>query len=347
MEQERKIELDLLRLLAMLAVITIHVCSRAIAFPDIHTPVGILVACFTSAITWSVPVFVMISGSLFLDKDREFPLSKLFRKYIPHLVVCFFFWSGIYHIWYRFTGVYDELNWKGMLSQFLQGPTHLWYIVMLIGLYILIPFLRKIAEDDRLTLYFIVLSFISFFVVQYLVELPGLGATVEALLHTSGFHFTLGFTGYYLMGHYLYTHEISGRQEMAIYSLGLLALVFTCGASVCQSLHPGDHYIEFIKYCTPNVMLEAAALFLLFTKRISKIHFSQKAIHVLTFTTNMGLGIYLIHALIIDFFIQAGSKSLSLSPLLLIPLLTTSVFVFSLLGTWLIKKIPFLGKHIV
>ena len=48
---------------------------------------------FESIVRWSVPIFVMISGSLFLG--REIPLRKMYSKYIFRMVI---FFSMGYHI---------------------------------------------------------------------------------------------------------------------------------------------------------------------------------------------------------------------------------------------------------
>ena len=142
-EMKRQPELDILRLLAILAVIAIHSAGGL----TIHTatfPISVHVM-----IVWCVPVLFMISGRFFLDPCRDVSLRKILTKYVPRIVIAFLFWSIVYTVYYVVSGIYDGLNIFGILSQFLEGPYHFWYLFVLIGLYLLTPFLRRIAEDDQ------------------------------------------------------------------------------------------------------------------------------------------------------------------------------------------------------
>lgn len=111
---KRSTELDILRLLAMLAVISIHVSTTAMSWTD-----TLIRNIEFSAVTWCVPVYVMISGRLFLAKEKQLPISTYFKKYIVRIAVAFAFWSAIYQVMYIAMGAYDGLNWKGILAEYL------------------------------------------------------------------------------------------------------------------------------------------------------------------------------------------------------------------------------------
>lgn len=51
---------------------------------------------YDSLVRFGVPVFVMISGALFLKPDKDIPVKKLYSKYIFRIVIAFVFWSFIY-----------------------------------------------------------------------------------------------------------------------------------------------------------------------------------------------------------------------------------------------------------
>lgn len=81
----------------------------------------------------------------------------------------------------------------------------------------------------------------------------------------------------------------------------------------------------------------SAALYLLFVKRLSTVRFSAQTINCLAFLTEMSFGVYCIHALINELFPFCGS----------LPVLRTlSIYLISLVLTWLIRKIPVVGKKI-
>ena len=61
--------------------------------------------------------------------------------------MAFIVWNVVYYIYGLAAGTYGDLNWKGALSYGFMGPYHFWYLYMIVGLYLITPFLRKIAAD--------------------------------------------------------------------------------------------------------------------------------------------------------------------------------------------------------
>ena len=139
--KKRETELDILRLLAMLAVIWVHVGGMETGSLPTADPNCQWLIFLKSVMTWEIPVYVMISGRFFLDPDREMPVSKILRA-VERLVLAFVVWNVVYQIWYIGRNTYTGLNWKGIASQALIGPYHFWYLYMIVGLYLITPFLR-------------------------------------------------------------------------------------------------------------------------------------------------------------------------------------------------------------
>ena len=82
----------------MVSVIMIHV--GAISWYD--APFSIypwgVINLFDIMSRYCVPVFLMISGYLFLDPKREIPTRKIYTRYLPRLIAAYFFWSFLYAI---------------------------------------------------------------------------------------------------------------------------------------------------------------------------------------------------------------------------------------------------------
>lgn len=94
------------------------------------------------ALGWiAVPVFCMISGALFLSRD--IPIKKLYSKYIFRIFTAFMFWSSVYAL--RF--YLKEGNSAKAFELFISGNYHLWFLFMIAGLYMIVPF---IEEDCRI-----------------------------------------------------------------------------------------------------------------------------------------------------------------------------------------------------
>lgn len=336
--KKRETELDVLRIIALLAVIFTHTCGIYPNFPPLTTFI-------LATITWHVPVFVMISGRFFLDPDRELPVSKLIKA-ITHLVLAFAFWSLIYQIHSVVAGTYPERSWRGVIAAFLIGPYHFWYLTMLICLYAIIPFLRKITESKALMEYFIGLFLIFGFLTLYGPNLPMVGPTIGRLNTNANFHLALGYSGYYILGFYLRRYPLRGRRELGLYVLGICMFLFTGLATVWKTAQgaPGNEW--FTKYLMPNVVIESAALYTFFINRVSKIQFPEKLTALISRLAEYSFGAYLLHVLVYRLLLAPCIRRASLPPIVAITLTLFLTYVISTGLTILIRKIPCVGKKI-
>ena len=347
--KKRETELDILRFIATLAVILTHVCGGPIKTLSILNIDWQILNCFRSAITWDVPVFVMISGGIFLTPKKEIPLKVLYGKYIKRLVIAFTFWSVMFQVYYVAYAMYTNsfsLNWKGVLSEILIGPYPFWYLFMLVGVYATVPFLKKIIADKKLTEYFLVLFFAFQILTCYGQALPRIGNTIASILNNMGFTFAMGFVGYFVLGYYLKTHEISKKVEYALYAIGIILVPLCCYVTTKQSIMNMEYTEDFSKYLMPNIIIESASLYTFFVKRVSQIKFSEKIVKTFTKLTEYGFGVYLVHALVNELVGLTGWSAVTISPFISVPLLTIVVYGLSLLITVLIRKIPVIGKNI-
>src|SRR5437870_1550367 len=99
---------------------------------------------FDSLSRASVPLFLMIGGANLLPKKET--LAVFFRKRFVRIIPPLVFWSAFYLWWLQYNGV-PVGNWAGAI---LSGPTmfHLWYFYALIGLYAIVPVLRKFYQHS-------------------------------------------------------------------------------------------------------------------------------------------------------------------------------------------------------
>ena len=142
-ERGRVAYLDMLRIAATVAIVMIHVAVRGWRSMDMHTAQWHALSFFSSISRWGTPIFVMISGALFLDERREVRLRRLFSKNILRILIAFVFWSAVYAVpfFLRDRSVF------GLISNFLTGSYQLWFLYMIVGLYLITPLLRRITSD--------------------------------------------------------------------------------------------------------------------------------------------------------------------------------------------------------
>ena len=94
-ESQRIIAFDVMRIISIFAVILLHYSSQRfyISFPSSEWEIRNI---YDSMVRWGVPVFVMISGALFLDSNKKLSIKRLFTKNILRIICAFLFWSFIY-----------------------------------------------------------------------------------------------------------------------------------------------------------------------------------------------------------------------------------------------------------
>lgn len=360
--KERIHYLDLLRILATLAVIVIHVSSQnAFKSAEIGSLTWQGFNFWDSISRYSVPIFVMISGALFLNPSYNFEIKKLFTKNIFRICCAFIFWDLFYA---AYTYLFETHELGIIVKILIRGYSHLWFLPMIIGLYLLVPLLRKITGDKELTKYFLVLSVIFTFVLPMLFAVIQLGMkygqysvgikTVLRSLHVFykqfNFFFTLGFVPYFVAGDYFNRYELKKKTRYALYILAIISFIGTFWLTGHWS-ELAHHRIMFLyTYTYLNIALETLAIFVFFKQLEKRIPWQKYCDfdRIVIRISSLTFGIYLIHFLfvrIIDRFFDV--YQIFSNSFLLVPCLAVIIFVVSALVILIIQKIPWLNKHIM
>lgn len=164
----RIIYLDYLRVLATFAVIILHISATKWYDSQVHSLEWQAYNLYDSLVRWAVPVFVMISGTLFLQK--EIGIKVILKKYILRLLIAYVVWSFIYAMAYPVANA--VLKGKHMqvwtiMQKVFPAPYHMWYIPMIIGLYLIIPLLKQMISSEYMMRIFLKLSIIFAFVLPW------------------------------------------------------------------------------------------------------------------------------------------------------------------------------------
>ena len=325
---------DFLRVAGAFAVMVLHVAASKWHTTDIHTFEWEVMNFYDSIVRWAVPVFVMISGALFLSRD--IPVRKIYSKYIFRIFTAFVFWSFFYVCLNDILGVY-----------FIQGRfLHMWFLFMIAGLYMIVPFVKKIAESESLTKYFLALAFLFAFVLPESVKIISLFSEEHGKIagtFADNFHlqFVGGFTGYFLLGYFLNSAKISRRAERVIYFAGIAGFAATVLMSLHASLFMGKPS-GFYNDHTVNVMFESISVFVFFKAKFNR---PSRIIRALS---RYSFGAYLVHVAVIGIIMnKLGLNTLTFNPWLSIPVISVIVFVISFGISAVLNQIPVLKKYIV
>lgn len=343
-KSQRMEDLDVLRVLATFAVMVLHVASSKWYSTDVRTAQWQALHLWDSLVRWAVPVFVMISGTVFLDRDISW--KRLFGKYILRLATAFAFWSLIY-------ALVAGGSAGHILLAAVQGEYHMWFLPMMVGLYLCIPLLRKLAESPALTRYYLMLALMFTFLLPQLVQLgQDFGgeavrkgaAAVGADLANLSLQLTAGYAGYFLGGWFL---RRAGRQDRRarfglLFLLGFLLTAALNGVLTARRGTPvGVYYGSF----TLGVLLESVGIFQWFRGRAPRSDRLRRLVRALS---RLSFGAYLVHALVLQQLDRLlGWNALSFHPALAVPAVSAVVFLLSFGVSWLLHRVPVLRDYVV
>ena len=141
-ERQRVLYIDALRVLACMFVVVLHQSAQKFDKAAVGSYEWTVFNVYDSLTRWAVPVFVMISGALFLDPAKEIRLKTLCRKNLLRIGTAFLFWSALYSIVDYLCGT----RLRDVVSGFITGHVHLWFLYMIGGLYLIVPLLRRFSR---------------------------------------------------------------------------------------------------------------------------------------------------------------------------------------------------------
>ena len=336
-ESQRVVYLDILRIIATFAVIFLHVSCRE--YYSAFISYDWYLAVFNgSLVRWAVPIFVMISGALFLNPAKDIPFKDLLTQKVFRLLKIYLFWWIFYSVVMSSCSLlFGDTIGLPFSYDFLMPRFHLWFLPMLMGIYLLIPFLRIIAADDKLLRWALLIWII------YLAGSTFLIVNIPQITPLFAMNIVVGHTGYFLLGYYLSKVSIPSKQRKVIYLLGIFGFILTIAGNVILSIHDGKSNDQFLDTLSVFVVFMAAALFV-FIKEISP-KIENKTARFVEYVRFDLFGIYLTHALWLTVLNRAVLRNLC-NQAITIPLIAIAVFVLSLYTTKLIRKIPFLKKFV-
>lgn len=370
----RMIWLDVIRCVAMLMVIGVHCIDPFYISPTMRAIPEYThwAAIYGSLLRPSVPLFVMMTGLLLLPIKQQ-PIGTFYKKRIYRVLFPFLIWSVLYSMFPWFTGLLglpkeiigdffcytqghesqslvDSLKDVAMIPfNFSHKENHMWYIYLLIGLYLYMPFFSAWVEkaNKKTKQLFLLIWIISLFipylreyVANLLFDRSGYVFGTDTWNEFSMFYYFAGFNGYLLLGHYVK----QGNHWSVLKTFLICAAMFAVGFYVTYTgfsttaANPNATETEmelYFTFCSPNVLLMTLAAFLLMQKVVVTTPIVVKA---LSNMTKCGFGIYMAHYLVVGpFFLLIGPSAIPIP--LQVPLMAVGIFVCSWAFTALIYKL--------
>lgn len=344
----RILYLDILRILATCTIVMIHVASQYWDVVDTRSFEWKVLNFYDSISRWASPVFIMISGSLFLR--REIPIRKLYTKYIFRIATAFVFWSFSYSFVLNFWRKWDI---KNFFISFLKGQTHLWFLFVIVGLYMIVPFLYHIARNRVLSKYFCIMGFIFSFILPQAVSLisilyPQYEDLANTLINKLRIHFVMGFTSYFILGYRISNTEITVKARKMIYLFGFVGFISTILCSQFISNYTNTPSTLFYNSMSVNVLLEAICVFTFFKHKYNYTVVNACTKRIIQSLSKYSFGEYFIHVGVIYLLDKVLKiNALTFNPLFAVPINTFLVCSISFASSAIIHHIPVLKKYIV
>ncbi|MDX6190824.1 acyltransferase family protein [Flavobacterium sp. Fl-318] len=333
-----------LRVLATISVIFVHVaCDILYKYGNISNFVWWTGNVYDSIVRFCVPIFLMLTGALMLNKKYE--LGDFLKKKFSRIILPFLFWSFFYVLLALRDAslVHPEMSLlegsKLALNLIATGSSfHLWYIYMIIGIYLFMPILSKWVQNanEKEILYFIAIWVFTLFLNQPIFR--------EFRINVD-FTYFAGFLGYLILGYYLsiksFKYDVKTLKQISLllFFLGIIVTIFgTYFLSVAENRF--NEY--FYGGLTFNIVIVSAGLFIYFKN--SKIS-NPVLVQIINFINTYSYGIYLVHILVLRFLVSLGIDYDFINPVLAIPITSALCLSISALIIYCVNKLPY-GKYI-
>lgn len=351
---QRHIYLDYLRILAALGVICIHTSCQLLG-NDGFEPASVGSMSWNVAIIYDalsrfcVPMFLMISGALFLGRTRS---GKWLYKKILRILLAYFFWSLFYAL------QSFDFNVRSLLVRTLSGGPRFGFLCYITGLYLITPVLNKLVVSKRCVGYYLILCFLFAFLEPQIFDIFGarqipyislLVKLIHEFIEEMRMTALMWIPAYYVLGFALSHYEIKPKHRMALYLMGLLGTAVTICFTIWESILQESLVSYWLSYRSVNVLLVTAGMFVFAKYELARIPCREKFEKLIEQISKCTFCVYLIHSYVLDSFLVnvVGISANSWNALISVPTVVLLVFAVSLLISFIVNQIPVLNRYIV
>lgn len=197
-QQAKKPWLELVRIFAAAGVIFNHTDGFYEYYSHTGNPVTFVYSLLGSLLCrMAVPLFLMVSGSLLLQKEES--ISAIYKKRISRIAIVLLSFSAFYYMMQTVRGKRSIFSPVDFVKNLLAGNIQesLWFLYLYLGILILLPILRKLAVGltEKEFLYFIGIQCI------FCVGLPVFCRITDWSVRSELYCFN-SYMFYFLSGHY-------------------------------------------------------------------------------------------------------------------------------------------------
>ena len=287
--------IDLVRAIAILTVLYIHatdgiyiISSDAIMNYTLASRIFNFASLFIGRI--GVPFFLMITGYLLLDRSYDdMKTKKFWSKNCKSLIIITLIWAAIYAVSLQFITVNSaSVNTVEAGNLFFS---HMWYMPMIIGMYLSIPFVASALKhfDEKVIFQALIVFALLAFVMPFISTL----LDIQGIKNVS-IQYSLGFSGgvygiYIILG---YLVKKGMFKDIGKYKLWIITVVSFLICILFQYYTFIRGYNFFLWYEFPFILFGSFALFELCSRKESVRFYSEVKV-----LSKYSFAVFLIHNL--------------------------------------------------
>ena len=331
---------DYLRVLSIFAVVIMHVIGNTLNTFGLSGSAANFYNGICKLMYFAVPMFVMISGALFLNFEKRLDIKTLYTKYILRILLCLFIFGFVYSILeiYFITKVISFDTLIQSIKNIFTGNlwAHMWYLYLIIGLYMITPLIRVFVNNCSRKEYNYILIILFIFTVLLVdfSKIFKINIEFNILIYNPYIFF-------YMLGDYLSRYEISKKIRMVNYSMSAL---------FCILIFSNEFVSLFDKNLVAytSFMMSSIIVTLFLSAKNCKLNFKKQIKNFLYSISECGFGIYLIHQFVINIIYKLLKFNIILKfPYTGLILYVMIVFLISYSITYLLRKIDIIRKYML
>lgn len=354
--REREDFLDVLRVAATIAVIVLHTITGVMdatnmnEYPFEKTVFLVML----DLITWCVPIFVLISGYLFLRPEKKITYGLMMRKYCRRIVLALLVFGVPYALIELVLtrrsfslGMFGEALWMVATG---RTWSHMWYLYLILFLYLITPILKRllVKMPKRVTYALLVFLFLGSSFFPYLKKL--LAWEWMLVLPDAGIYLFYYICGYlFVIGKCKEDDEKNGKyiednKKKWNRDWKMICLLFLFIGMVMSRI-VGEYHVQ-MAYNYPFMVAVSCLLMSVTSKR--EYFFREKKMEGVRWISRLSFTIYLIHPVFLNVLYKGLHISLLDFPIgISLPVISVMVFFVSIGMAYCLQKIPFLRNYVL
>lgn len=274
-EKRRDLNLDLLRTICAIFILTMHVIDFYILdYKTSGAQVWMFINLWESIIRFAVPVFFMISGALIIGNKKEnfldFYIKRLTKIVLPYLLI-----SIIYSLGNQFLHT-RIINLKVIINNIVNFDAHyhLWFFKSLIIVYIFVPLIRNLVKllesknkENLLAVILFIWSILGI-ILPYILNIINLDSKkyVPDIIN---------YFGYFLLGHCIYNYYkeyLKSKRKILVLTYIISVAITLTGNYFYLDKVSGIYNNYFINPMALNIFIQANSVFIYFIIKDFKVN---------------------------------------------------------------------------